>query len=71
MQFLRPILERLCTGENPEYIYTGVYLPIRDYSRPVYHPSGKAYFENEKDKKLYLMERLKEYKANQKNNEQS
>ncbi len=71
MQFLTPILKRLCTGENPEYIYTGVYLPIRDYSRPVYHSSGKVYFENEKDKKLYLMGRLKEYKANQKNNEQS
>ncbi len=67
MQFLTPILERLCQGENPEYVMAdGCYIPIRDYSRPVYTRFGKVYFTTEAEKKLYLMQQLKEYKARQK-----
>ena len=78
MQFLLPILQRLCKGENPEYLYTNavesyeeLYLPIRDYSRPIYSRRDRLYFKDEADKKLFLMRSLMEYKANQKNNEQS
>ncbi len=72
MQFLKPILERLCQGERPEYIcFQDVYIPIHDYSRPVYSRYGKVRFKDEKGKKLYLLRILKDYKAAQKDNEQS
>ena len=70
MQFLLPVLERLCQGDNPEYINANVFMPIRDYSRPVYSEWGKVVFRDDAEKKLYLMERLKEYKAQQKKDEQ-
>jgi len=67
MQFLTPILDRLRQGENPEYVMVnGCFIPIHDYSRPAYGRFGKIYFTNEKEKKMFLMQRLKEYKANQK-----
>lgn len=68
MPFLTPILDRLCEGEQPEYIYIdGGYIPIRDYSRPVYGRTGKKRFKDEMQKKLFLMQKLKDYKAQQKN----
>ena len=69
LQFLLPVLERLCQGDNPEYINANVFMPIRDYSRPVYSKWGKVIFSDDAEKKLYLMEHLKEYKAQQKKDE--
>ena len=68
---LKPVFERLCEGDEPEYIkYYNIYLPIRDFSRPVYNREGKVVFSNDAEKKLYLMQRLKDYKAEQKKDEQ-
>ena len=71
LPILTPVLERLCQGDDPEYIhYYSIYLPIRDFSRPIYNGNGKVVFRTETDKRLYLMRQLKEYKAQQKKDEQ-
>ena len=46
-----------------------LYLPIRDYSRPIYSRRERLHFKDEADKKLFLMRSLMEYKANQKKDE--
>ncbi len=66
MQFLIPVLERLCQGEDPEYFFfAGFYIPMRDFSRPVYWRYGMRRFKTDKDKKLFMMQKLKDYKAAQ------